>query len=110
VDTRSEQATALDELKKESLKNTAGWPDGHLAKVLPFFESVVWGRKDFSWEREWRLRGSFGFDESEVVLVIAPEKHHWDLRKDFSKLHLIDPDWSLQRMITAPARGVPQAP
>jgi hypothetical protein len=74
------------------------------SKVLPFIEQMGDWRsaggtiKEFSWEREWRHRGSFVFFPSEVALVLCPDDEIAMYEKHFD-CRAIDPKWSLERMV-----------
>jgi hypothetical protein len=69
---------ALDQHGKP---HPARWQALHIAKITSFLETIgewwtgqmgVKRPKDFSWEREWRYRGNFRFDASEVEAIIIP--------------------------------------
>ena len=78
-------------------------------KLTPFLEQVgptkTW-RKDFSWEREWRIVGHVPFVPDDVVAVLAPEADHEEFSDecravcDSDALRLLDPNWGLERMIS----------
>lgn len=82
-----------------------------ILRLTPFMEQmgeVNGKRKEFSWEREWRHVGHFRFESAEnVVALLAPEEDHMALRQDLTyawrrrEIPLIDPDWGLERMISA---------
>jgi len=75
-------------------------------QLTPFIEQMgTWegSRKEFWWEREWRCRGNFGLPDR--VIVLCPE-NDFDEFKALIRQHgrqdrcaLIDPQWSLERMI-----------
>ncbi|MFE0156853.1 hypothetical protein ACFWY5_57680, partial [Nonomuraea sp. NPDC059007] len=99
-------------------------PHGDLPDILrltPFMEQMGSGvrssdgvvyRKDFSWEREWRHCGDLAFTLSDVTAIFAPEADHDQFAADIHAIHtgdqpipsLLDPNWSLERMIIALAR------
>jgi hypothetical protein len=102
-------AKAMDEGK-----SLAGYP---IAKVLPFVEQMgplLSGRKkEWWWEREWRHAGDFYFDWDDVVALFAPVDEHEDLHARLAESArgvgvppLLDPEWGLERMISA-IRGMP---
>ncbi len=82
-----------------------------ILRTTPFMEQVgatTFGRKDFSWEREWRKVGGFKFDPGDVVAVLAPEDRHGVVRQKIEGTNeewkrravpLLDPKWGLERMV-----------
>jgi hypothetical protein len=82
-----------------------------ILRMTPFMEKMGVSngmRKEFSWEREWRHVGHFRFESAEnVVALLAPEEDHHTLRPELTyawrrrEIPLIDPDWGLERMISA---------
>lgn len=78
-------------------------------KLTPYIEQMgptSIGRKEFWWEREWRLAGrDLRFDPSDIVALLAPSVLHNWLSKQLaqlpncSDLRIIDPRWGLERII-----------
>ncbi len=86
-------------------------------KLTPFIEQMGKtgaARKEFWWEREWRLAGrDLYFTPAKIVAVLVPAEDHSDFRTHlvqlaefsgiadqyFSRLRFIDPRWSLERII-----------
>lgn len=92
---------ALDELRHEAVAAVAGFETHPASKILPFIEAMgTWpgGRKEFSWEREWRHLGNFEFRWSDVALVLCPEDEI-DAFEGLGPYNAVDPSWSLERMI-----------
>lgn len=98
--------------------------DDPILQLTPFLEQMgptnQQGQiKEFWWEREWRVVGDLAFHWNNVVAVLVPESDHDDLVTDLaaqlgqdesfvdSRLHFLDPQWGLERMIAALA-GVPE--
>lgn len=44
--------------------------------ATPFIETVEDGRRDWRWEREWRIRGDFRFELADVALIITLGDDH----------------------------------
>ena len=74
-----------------------------ILKLTPFWELTGdWrhlmsnNRKDFSWEREWRIVGDVYFHLHELKVVLAPKEHHQCIREaiiehtDAAEIKLID--------------------
>jgi hypothetical protein len=103
----SAQEQALDELRMDAwTKGEDDWPTHPGAKLFPFVELMGTApgyRKEFWWEREWRHAGDFCFRRrADLAIVVAPEKQHERLRARFAGLRaVIDPDWSLERVIAS---------
>lgn len=85
-------------------------------RLTPFWEQMGTGtrsdgqsyRKEFSWEREWRFVGDLAFTLNEVVAVFVPENDHHAFSDEASQAGhhsplpaLLDPAWSLEKMILA---------
>lgn len=89
-----------------------------ILRLTPFFEQMGpmnnGGRKEFWWEREWRIVGDLRFSQDDIVVVFAPENKHESLKEDLADTGkyrdgdtmpaLVDPTWGLERMIGAFAR------
>jgi hypothetical protein len=98
--------------------------DHDIFKLTPYVEQMgptKVGRKEFWWEREWRLAGrDLLFRASDVVAALAPANQHTLLAAElevlrqqqsiapnyFANLRFIDPRWGLERIIARLA-GVP---
>lgn len=85
-------------------------------RVAPYIEQMGdWStdaytnRKEFWWEREWRHVGHFWFQPMHTVALLAPARHHQELRQvlaDSSRwlsrgVPILDPNWGLERMIAS---------
>ena len=85
--------------------------DNHqgILQLTPFFEQMgTWSgnRKEFWWEREWRIVGDLHFSWHELVAVLAPEDSHENIGSTLSlseiqRRKFLDPAWGLERMISA---------
>jgi hypothetical protein len=109
-----EIAHALNELK--DLAVASGFHSHPAAKILPFFEPMgTWGngsRREFWWEREWRMRGHFSFRPDQVVSWIVPEPEQAEFKAYMGEspsfpVRCIDASWSLEEII---ARLTDQSP
>lgn len=92
-----------------------------ILRLTPFMEPMGEGirskdgtpyRKDFSWEREWRHQGDLHFPTDAIVAILAPEADHGPFVRDLNRRRrpgttppLLDPNWSLERMIVALAQA-----
>ncbi|MEV5967841.1 abortive infection system antitoxin AbiGi family protein [Kribbella sp. NPDC051952] len=103
----------------ESLDSTGRIDPRRLAeqsvlRITPYIEQMgnpSGRRKEFWWEREWRHVGHFAFKTpNRVVALLAPEEDHEDTAAEIAALSyswlrrevpLVDPDWGLERMISA---------
>lgn len=95
----------------------AGRFDHDIFKLTPFLEQMgptAVARKEFWWEREWRLaRRDLWFEPPDIVVVLVPSDDQAALLVDldslrqrggirqgyFAGLSLIDPLWGLERII-----------
>lgn len=103
----------VDELIQEALNSPGGYASSPIARLTPFIEQMgsqapapnVQGyRKEFWWEREWRHVGHFILPDR--LLVFCPEEDFPHFRnileeheEDDRKAKLLDPRWSLEKMI-----------
>ena len=97
---------ALDELREQAALAPDGFDSHPASKILPFIEAMgTWtgSRKEFSWEREWRHLGDFGFSWLDVALVLCPEAEVDDFEA-LGPYNAVDPSWSLERMIATVVR------
>lgn len=84
----------------------ANFDDTEIAKLAPFIEQMGSGngfRKEFWWEREWRINGDLGLPPR--IIIICPEDEVEEIESvmgereaDF-KYNFIDPSWSLEQII-----------
>lgn len=87
-----------------------------ILKLTPFMEQMGtrpgYYKKEFWWEREWRMVGDFNFlSYNNVVAVFVPEAEHDQFHGDLAialdkdvewverRLPLLDAQWGLERMI-----------
>jgi hypothetical protein len=81
-----------------------------ILRLTPFIEQMGPtrdGRKEFWWEREWRLVGDLLFRPGDIVVVFAPEGEHRAIRNQLQAegpYHaimpaVVDAQWGLERMI-----------
>lgn len=72
---------------------------GKLWRILPFI-NIMNEHYDFSWEREWRVRGDLKFKLSEIVCVILPTNDH-KLNNKFTKngIPVISPGWTYEQIV-----------
>ena len=71
--------------------------------------NVISDRVDFSWEREWRLNGSWDFDFDHLVAIVAPNPKAFrgrttgafgqKRRVDIARLPVISPDWNYEQLV-----------
>lgn len=82
---------SVNALIDEVALNSAEQPDAHafavshIARLTPFIETMgEWGaiKKDFSFEREWRHRGDFVFEQRDVARVVVPPGETTSFKKD----------------------------
>lgn len=109
-------AASADDPSRESTSKAEKRQREAILELTPFIEQMGrlrFGRKEFSWEREWRHAGDFAFAPNHVVAVFAPEAEHTDLENEIADLSdtwsermvpLLDPGWGLERMVAALAR------
>ena len=74
---------------------------GKIWRLLPFINTMN-DRCDFTWEREWRIRGDFTFSLKELVCVILPpDEDDEDLRDRLAKAGIptICPEWTYERIV-----------
>jgi len=101
-----ELSSALDVLRKQAAAAPDGFASHPASKILPFVEAMgTWpgGRKEFSWEREWRHLGDFKFAWDDVALVLCPETEI-DEFEALGSYNAVDPSWSLEKMIATIVR------
>lgn len=83
-----------------------GRMDDDVFALTPFIEQFGFGSgrlKDFSWEREWRVRN--GFPLPGTYVVVCPESEHtyfrnvMDAAGNENHISFIDANWSLEEII-----------
>lgn len=102
-----ELAAALDALREDAKASAGGFASHHGATILPFVEQMgSWHttQKEFSWEREWRHRGDFRFEDFDVALVLCPEAEIGEFEA-LGPYAAVDPSWSLERIIDSLTRS-----
>jgi hypothetical protein len=76
-----------------------GFNQGKLWRILPFI-NIMNEDYDFSWEREWRVRGDLKFKISDIVCVILPPNKS-ELTYNFTKngIPVISPGWTYEQIV-----------
>jgi hypothetical protein len=110
----SASAEALQTLMDEALQNrtSASQRIWELTTFIDFPGGYPTGTYRFEWEREWRVRGSLSFSESDVAFLVVPEKLHQTARSFFQNAidenigpgylcPYIDPYWDWERVRVA---------
>lgn len=106
-----------DSAIEEAIQTGRSLAEFPVTRLLPFIEQMgptSNGRKEWWWEREWRRIGHLNFSWTDVVAVFAPcdehdeilQKMRVDVSPDYPQPPLLDPNWGLERMISA-LRGIP---
>ena len=100
---------AVNKLADHAIKQPPGDLTHQILKLTPFIEQMgtpAQRRKEFWWEREWRVVGDFQFFLDGVVAVLSPANQHLRLqtvidgiRWEGRKPSLLDPRWSPERMV-----------
>jgi len=100
------QSLMFDALKPPSRESEPIWS---MTPFIDFPGEHPVGPYRFEWEREWRLRGSLPFHESDVAFLVIPEAQHHAAR-GFFELNIregtgpgylcpyIDPLWDWERV------------
>ncbi len=72
-----------------------------LWRLLPYLNAMHEGY-DFTWEREWRVRGDLKFTPKDIVCAILPEYDATDWKKKFLQqgIPVISPGWSTERIVS----------
>ena len=72
-----------------------------LWRLLPFLNAMHEGY-DFTWEREWRVRGDLKFTPKDIVCAILPEYDAMDWKEKFLQqgIPVISPGWSTERIVS----------
>lgn len=73
------------------------------------FINVFSDRVDFSWEREWRLKGDFSFGFDRLVAIVAPDPDGFrtvvnetfgqKLRDDIARIPVVSPNWNYEQLV-----------
>jgi hypothetical protein len=89
---------AADHLFEAASKE--GWQKGKLWRLLPFLNAMH-ESYDFTWEREWRVRGDLKFRPKDVICVILPSAGEEKLREQFARYGVpaIAPGWSYEEIV-----------
>jgi len=71
--------------------------------------NIINGQVDFSWEREWRVKGDFSFTFDCLVAIIAPNPKGFrkiadksfgsKLRNEISRIPVICPEWNYEQLV-----------
>lgn len=74
---------------------------GKLWRLLPYLNAMH-ERYDFTWEREWRVRGDLKFTPKDIVCVILPENNEEEWKYKFLQrgVPVISPGWSTERIVS----------
>lgn len=69
-------------------------------RILPFLNAMH-EKYDFSWEREWRVRGDLKFKLADLVCVILPNEGEEDLKAGFADAGIaaISPGWRYEDIV-----------
>jgi hypothetical protein len=89
---------AVDEIYETA---KSGGFKGKIWRLLPFINAMH-EKYDFTWEREWRTRGSFSFAMKELVCVILPaDEKDEELRDRLAEAGIpaISPEWTYERIV-----------
>ncbi|WPD23024.1 MAG: abortive infection system antitoxin AbiGi family protein [Candidatus Electrothrix scaldis] len=72
---------------------------GKLRRILPYLNAMH-ERYDFTWEREWRIKGDLVFTPKDIVCVILPEQENkWRKKFTLRGIPIISPGWSYEKII-----------
>jgi hypothetical protein len=76
-----------------------------LWRILPFVNSMHEGY-DFSWEREWRVRGDLRFSPRDIVCVILPAQGEDALKDRMARAGIatISPGWTYEQIVAELAK------
>jgi hypothetical protein len=71
-----------------------------LWRILPFVNSMHKGY-DFSWEREWRIRGDLKFSSRDIVCLILPADREEPLKERMAEngIAVISPGWTYEQIV-----------
>lgn len=73
---------------------------GKLWRILPYLNAMH-ERYDFTWEREWRVRGDLAFQAGDIVCAILPEEEEEEWKSKFlgRGVPVVSPGWSTERIV-----------
>lgn len=73
---------------------------GKLWRFLPYL-NAMYERYDFTWEREWRVRGDLKFKAGDIVCSILPENGEDEWKQKFLSrgVPVVSPGWSTERIV-----------
>jgi hypothetical protein len=74
-------------------------------RLLPYINAMH-ERYDFTWEREWRIRGHLKFRPRDLVCVILPTNGEEKLKAGFAEAGIaaISPGWTYEQIVSELAR------
>jgi hypothetical protein len=74
-------------------------------RILPFINAMH-ERYDFTWEREWRVRGDVPFKFRDLVCVILPSQGADDIKDACAKsgLAAVSPGWTYEQIVSELAK------
>ncbi len=71
--------------------------------------NIISDRVDFSWEREWRVKGDFSFTFDRLVAIIAPNPESFrkmadqcfgsKLRDEIVRIPVVCPEWNYEQLV-----------
>lgn len=66
--------------------------------------NVVKEKHDFSWEREWRIKGDYSFNYEDIFAIIAPGAEYLKIKKavgtpEINNIFFIDPKSSMEQIL-----------
>jgi len=69
-------------------------------RMIPFMNAMH-EKYDFSWEREWRVKGDFKYKSKDLVAVILPKKSEIKFRKILvsAGVACISPSWRYEQIV-----------
>jgi Putative abortive phage resistance protein AbiGi, antitoxin len=118
-----EISKAVDDLKKEAIASKIGFHKHPAAMMFPFFEVMgTWrnvdpiSRKEFWWEREWRMRGDYFFGLDQIAFWIVPDAEQAAFQTHVgqidanAKVRCIDAKWGLEEILARLAEQSPTTP
>ena len=71
--------------------------------------NIISDRVDFSWEREWRVKGDFSFTFDTLVAIVAPDPDNFrktaaqyfgaKLREEIARIPVVCPAWNYEQLV-----------
>lgn len=71
--------------------------------------NIISDRVDFSWEREWRVKGDFSFTFNQLVAIIAPDPKNFRKKADqyfgskllgeIARIPVVCPEWNYEQLV-----------